>query len=745
MIAFKFMSGKPQKKLFLPFLFLITCFLRPPLLFAQTAEIHGKVVDENQQPLPAANVYLSGTVLGSATSSSGEFYIKNVPPGEFTLVITVIGYNQKNLKMRVEESRLYELGTIALNPSPLTGEQVVVTATKYWQNVQDVPVSMATLTRGELRSRNTITLDQALRYVSGVNMASNQVNIRGSSGYSMGTGSRVLFLLDGIPFLTGDTREINYETIPIYLVDHVEVLKGAGSALYGSSALGGVINIITHDIDQTPRYYAKVYAGMYAEPGHEEWKWTENDQYLSGASFSFSRRLGEVGSPSNWGKVGIQLGGARDVDDSYRQNNWRRRWSGSGKVQWDINSFQRLTIAGNYMTQKRGNFLFWRDLNHPLLAGPGQEDDWVESTRSYVTTHYRNILGENKYLTVRGIWFRNRFEDTVSEGGRNVSFSQNVNGELQYNTQLGTTLITTGFEGSAQMAESDLFGDHEGWGAAVYLQAEKKFNSRWQTTLGARMDYFDMSSMESGFSINPKFGLVYRPMAATAIRTSVGLGFRAPSMAEAFTSTVTSGVRVIPNLELKPEKSVYTELGWNQYLSRYLVADAAAFYSHFTDLIEGTFLESSEIQFQNITRARVLGVETNVNGRILNNFLNFSVGYTYVDSRDLDTDEYLNFRPRHLFQSNLAINWRFLRLSTDYRFVSRWDRIDEKFLIIVNNADKRVPIHVVDMQVIAKFHFTGIPFQSSFQINNLLDYNYVDMVGSLAPMRHYIVTLEVGL
>ena len=110
------------------------------------------------------------------------------------------------------------------------------------------------------------------------NMNSTQMNIRGSSGYSRGVGSRVLFLIDGIPILTGDTREVSYDVIPTYLIERVEIVKGAGSALYGSSALGGVVNMMTKEIDQLPHYYLKMYGGLHSQTAYPQWNWSDKSR-----------------------------------------------------------------------------------------------------------------------------------------------------------------------------------------------------------------------------------------------------------------------------------------------------------------------------------------------------------------------------------------------------------------------------------------------------------------------------------
>ena len=192
--------------------------LIPLLVYPQTGSIEGKVINETEQPIPGANVYLQGTILGAATSNEGTFTIENVPDGNFTLIVAVIGFETKKLDINILSSEHISIGIIQLKTVAMPGDPVVVTAGKYQQQKLDIPASLNTLSKAEIMGRNSITLDKALKYVPGVNMNAEQINIRGSSGYSYGVGSRVLFLLDGVPLLTGDTREINYETIPIYLI-----------------------------------------------------------------------------------------------------------------------------------------------------------------------------------------------------------------------------------------------------------------------------------------------------------------------------------------------------------------------------------------------------------------------------------------------------------------------------------------------------------------------------------------------
>ncbi len=697
--------------------------------------VSGRITDEAGQPLAGVSISVEETVLGAATDLDGNFIIDRLPPGPLTLRISMLGYRSKEVTVTPEKGETVNLGTIQLVESPVSGEAIVVTAAKYEQKMNEIPSSMSLIDRRELRLRNIVTLDQALAYVPGVNMNASQMNIRGSSGYSRGVGSRVLFLLDGIPIMTGDTREINFDVIPTYLVSRVEILKGAGSALYGSSALGGVVNIITHEIEHSPFYYLKVYGGMYSQPKYESWKYSDSRNYQRGISGFTGRKFGNTG---------IQAGGSFILDDGYRQNDRRERYTASAKFRWFISPYQEFYISGNYMKQDRKNFLYWRDLDHALQPPFDQIGDEVHSRRYYIAGQYRHLLGRYNFITAKFLWFRNRFQDNIAGNGGNRSTSGNLTGEVQYSTQLESTIITSGIEGIFNNAESNIFGEHSGVNYAAYFQIEFSPTERWKVIAGIRGDYFDVDSVESDVRVNPKAGVTYSIDPGTILRSSVGLGFRAPSLAEIFTSTVAGGFQVIPNTDLKPEKSRSFEAGINHRFSKHFSLDGAYFYNYFSELIEGQILESGKVQFRNITRASVQGTEFTVTGMMIPEHLTTGLSYTYVYARDLDTDQFLRFRPRHLFYWNNQLTLGKFQFFLDYRFIKKYDRIDEKFTLIIPDAEERVDAHIVDVRLAYPLQVSGIPFRLNFEISNAFQYYYVDLVGSLAPLRLFTLSLESG-
>lgn len=719
---------------------LTIALLLPVILTAQSSRIAGQLIDSEQQPLPGANIYLEGTILGSASGDEGRFVIANVPPGKFLLKISMIGHRQVDTLLTVGSGSEIDLGRIILPEIPLQSQPIVVTASKYEQNLQDVPLSIATVSAQEISFRNTRTVDEALRYVSGVSLNRDQVNIRGSNGYSHGVGSRVMLLIDGVPYITGDTQGITFSSIPVNRIDRIEVQKSAGSTLYGSNALGGVINILTKPISENRDMRIRVYGGLFDSPYHSQWEWSDKSRFSSGISAEYSQKSGPIG---------FRVSAARDENDSHRKNDWSRRYNLSAKVEYDLTPFDLLTISGNYTDQNHENFLYWKNLDNALLPADDQVGDLIKTQRYYLAPTYRKVFGPKQFLKISAIWYRSNVEDNIIPGG-NRSDSDFAYLEFQYNILLGRHFLTMGVTPTLSRVFSDMFGDRNAHTLAAYVQDEINLNSVWKLTAGIRYDYYQMRDLGSGNRFNPKLGLVYKSGESSAFRASLGSGYRAPSVAEAFTSTSAAGLVVIPNPDLKPESSVSGEVGWNRYFGTDAMADVALYYNYFWDMIEGRFISDpprfvNSIRFENITEARVYGVEVNLNWQVIHEKLLFHVGYTWNRSKDISTEKVLKYRPEHLLYTDARLRMGQWWLGADYRYISRHEEIDDAFARIISDAQERVPVHIVDVRVSREIFPESLNLNLSFEVKNLLQYNYVDLIGSVAPIRQFLLSAEINL
>ncbi|HEY6906154.1 MAG TPA: TonB-dependent receptor plug domain-containing protein, partial [Ignavibacteriaceae bacterium] len=249
-------------------------------LSAQSYTISGKITDTEKVPLSGVNIVVTGTGLGTYSDAEGYYKIDKIPSGNYNLKFSAVGYENVLRDITLKDGPV--ILNIIMIPKAIQTDQVIVTAGKRQQYLSDLPVSADVIQSDEFSKKNLSNLENALRYVPGVNMTEDQISIRGSSGYSRGAGSRVLLALDGIPFYTGDTGETIWEMIPTPVIQRVEIIKGAASSLYGSTAIGGVVNVITSDIPEKPATFFNSFIGVYSRPSYDGWKWSDENRYFNG-------------------------------------------------------------------------------------------------------------------------------------------------------------------------------------------------------------------------------------------------------------------------------------------------------------------------------------------------------------------------------------------------------------------------------------------------------------------------------
>jgi outer membrane receptor for ferrienterochelin and colicins len=719
------------------FIYIIpVCILHVASAQQNVGSITGTVSDsKTQELLTGVNVLLRGSVRGTTTDANGRFQLKRIPVGTCDLTLSLVGYTTQTVRQITIQPDTESHIDISLVQAALQTEQVVITASRREQSLKEVPVSVSTVTSKMISDHVSVTLDDALRYVPGVNMMMDQVNIRGSSGYSRGVGSRVLILIDGLPFITGDTGEINWEAFPTFQIDRIEVVKGAGSALYGSSALGGVINIITKEISETPALRFRLFSGIYDRPSYSEWDWSLNRRFNTGGFVSYSNRIGSFGYLVNLSRI---------VDDSYRLNDVYHRWGLYTKLSYNFTESQSGMLTTNIQWRKHGNFFWWKNLDEATRPANSQLSGEVNSTRGNVSMAYKNIISDKFWYSLKAIYYGNFWQDDSAGHVNNTAASHFSQIETQATYAFSPILILTlGVAGNYDYVYSDIFGSHPGIGASLYYQYELTPAKSIKFTAGFRYDWqriwkevFSSAAAPSPSQINPKIGLVFSPNPKTTLRTSYGKGFRYPSMSELFTSVTTgvSQVKIVPNDSLKPEESVSFEIGGSQLIGERVHLDIEG----------GVDPERLEIKFSNVTRARIRGFELGLKAEPLSRLLTTDLSYTYIDPMDLHQNTVLKFRPRHLFYASLNATYRQLQIGLDFRYVSRVEAIDENLVLLapIINGEQRVACKVIDARASYNLIELGLPLSVGLSVKNLTNYYYVELLGNLAPLRTYYLSIE---
>jgi iron complex outermembrane receptor protein len=716
--------------------YILFSFIPFNVLLSQVYNVTGRITDSTDSPLPGVNVIILGTNFGSASDINGDYKILNLKSGIYKIEFSAIGYKSYGIDSLVIKNKSVVLNVV-LQKSIIQTEEVLVTAGKYEQKLSEIPVTVQIISGRELQ-KNYFNIDDALRYVPGINMAEDQISIRGSSGYSKGAGTRVLITIDGVPFYTGDTGEIIWEQIPITDIERIEVLKGPASSLYGSTAIGGVINIITKKVARQAITSVQAYGGFYDKPAHDEWKWDSGTRTFYETAITHSNSIDNFGYSFSFKKLD---------DDSYRKDDFKKRLLGYAKLDYNLSDVSSVSLLADFLHMNRGNFLYWKDSHNALIQNEVDQNKRVESNRLFLSLIYKQGLSENISGELKSSYYYSKFD------GRGVVLTSSVanllRNEILMNFKLPENIVLiSGLEVSYANITSNMFSNPNFFTTALYSQAEYKGIKNFVATFGFRYDYIKIDSLLGANAYTPKLGLNYSFASNLIWRGSFGTGFRAPTPAEVFTtSDVGMGITVEENKNLKPETSISFETGVRFIPSRNLNFDLALFHTSYDNFIQPEFTSGSTIQFVNIVKARIQGIEFVSDISIIPNELEFSVGYTFMDTKDLNLNKPLKYRPRHLLYLSAEYKPQPFEFKADFRFLSRVQEIDDQIveLGLVPDGELRVPIYVLDLRAGYNFSLGTYPLNLYVSGKNFLNYNYVEFLGNLRPIRNYSLGLNLYL
>ncbi|MCB9208578.1 MAG: TonB-dependent receptor [Ignavibacteriales bacterium] len=708
-------------------------FIWSAAIYSQNGEIHGTVKDESGLAIIGANVIVENTLIGTATDSKGNFKILKLKKGNYIVSVSMIGYSKVTSEIITLDENVKEIDFV-LTPLSYTIDQLIITANKYAKDIRELAASSYILDQKIFSEKNFLQIDDALRYVPGITMTDDQISIRGSSGYSRGAGTRVLVAMDGIPIYTPDSGDIVWELVPVNEIGRVEIIKGSASSLYGSSAIGGVVNIISKEISSNPVTFVKIQNGIYDTPSFDEWKWTDKLLSFNSQTISHSR---------SFDKLSLSGSITRFEDYSYRKNDYQLRFGGFLKSNYQFSESTSLSLIGTGYTRDRRTFIYWKDLNNALSPADTDIGQSTNSDRTIVGLNFNHKFSDAFSLSILPNAYISYWTDDSET--KNSSDSKMYRTEIRSNYSPDQYFnLVSGFEFQYNNVSSNIFGTRNSNSFGAYSQADYKLFEKLNLSFGLRYDFNKLADLESTNSVSPKLGINYKVNEFTTLRGLASKGFRAPTLAEAFTSTTTSGVTVKPNPNILPETSYSFELGINHIFSQNFMADLSIFNNEYYDMIEPGFDPADgQLFFNNVTRARIQGIDFNSTISIFSN-LNLKMGYIYLWARDIENKLTLKYRPKHSAVFAIDFDYDLFEAGIDFRYLSRVENIDFELvdLGIVPDGDKRVEIYVVDLNAGINLFSLNLPFRIFFNLTNLLNYNYVELIGNIAPIRNYSLNIE---
>ena len=773
--------------------FLVLFFVSLSSICFSQQGVKGNVIDVNTgEALIAASVAINGS--GTFTEVDGSYKIE-LEAGTYSIKVSYIGYEDFIRQVEVKNN-VFSQEDFELKSSQLLLETATITGSKFERSIAEAPVSITVLSPDLIASNNTTSIDKIIDKVPGVQMIDGQANIRGGSGFSYGAGSRVMLLIDEIPGLQVDGGLANWGDIPVENISQVEVIKGASSVLYGSSAMNGIIHVRTGYATSDPVTKLNVSYNTFSSPADPKKQWWDespNNIILSGVH------------KQKFGKLDVVVNGfyndeskiyAQDSNSSGEENvpMYSQKFRTGVKLRYRFSDRLNISLNTNYTRDVSNTPFLWKNPvsgAYQTFSGAFTEGVKTRFFTDPVLKYYDRKGGKHQLLT--RLYYTNNDQNNNQS---NKSLSQYIEYQYQKDLKELGLLATTGI--STQLANSDsaLFGDttFSSRNIAAYAQIEKDFFEDLHVLLGVRLENNVQISPEEflgviipdGKDVDTKFisrgAMNYKVAKASFLRGSIGQGYRYPTITERFITTSFGGINIFSNPNLEPETGWSAEFGVKQGFKLGAVngfLDAAAFWNQYDNMMEFTFVSTPEgagFRSENVGDIDIKGFELSAAGTtsISKLGVNFLAGYTFVNPvyRNFDGNEalqnslsssvelvdgvlmsrdpvnILKYRSQHNFKSDIEFSFKNIRLGANYSVVSKVDNID---LLLANFASIREYRSInnegyalLDGRVSYEYTLkASIKTRLSFIGKNLLNEEYTLRPGLLEAPRNFAIRLDV--
>ena len=722
--------------------FLFFLLLTSAPLFGQIT-ISGKITDQKSNELLIGAIVKIGEA-GAVTDENGAFSILMQKGGNYEATASIVGYDSQAKKITLTEGSNLTLD-FALSEGNLLLSAATVTAGKFEKSLGEVTVSLDVISPKLIENVNTKNVADVLQKVPGVNIIDGQANIRGGSGWSYGAGSRVLLLIDDIPALQADAGFPNWRDVAVENIEQIEVVKGAASALYGSSAMNGIINIRTGFAKSEPETKFATFATAYLPPKDKAKHWWSEARgggqpYEAGASLLHKQKFGKfdfAGSLYYYNQ------------SSFQKNCYQKYGRFSASTRYRITDRLSVGVNWNYNKGASNDFFYFGGATD--LAYVGAPAAYTRSSKQrYTIDPYLNYYDKkgNRHKVLSRIY---SVDNGVNNGQGNKSLL--LYGEYQFQRKFDNELVlTAGLVGIGTNISAQLYGnqDYTSNNGAMYAQIDKKIG-RLNLSGGVRYERNTIYAPDTVFftakykEATPNQGVLteakpvfriggnYQVGKQTFMRANWGQGYRFPTVAEMFINTSAGGLLILPNPKLTSETGWSSEIGVKHGFKIdgfQGFVDVAAFWTEYRKMMEFLFAGDLNLglgfQSRNVGNTRIKGFEASVTGQGKIGNLNAStlVGYTYINPVFVDFDakkdtlsgtanyNVLKYRYRHNVKFDFEVGSPKLSVGVAVLYNSRMESVDRALDILGGLVNSYIKVYreahntgfkTVDVRVAYKF------------------------------------------
>ena len=680
--------------------FIIILIFSNPIITLSQNIIKGRVIDlKSQQGIENVNIYINDQKNGTASSKDG-YFILNVDSSNdmSTISIKHVAFKSKTIVL----SELKKNTLIELEENFFQMNEIVVTGTRSNKIKNNAPIYTELISKKQITDSGELNVAEFLSNFSGINIESGVDN---SSNINLnGIDSKyILILLDGQTIIGKFNNRVSLDQIPTKNLEKIEIIKGPGSSLYGSEAMGGVINLITD------KKFSNTFFGYSLGYNDSEKKIISNG-LNNGSGFiniNIQNKISNLTSNFNFNTDLIKIDNdlmLEDKDKIYKN-------SGTLILKYEFNKKNEISLSSNVFKQQEiGETILMKTESQILRYNFNLEHNYSFKKKWFLK---QNIIRQNyeRSFNQDRPWGEKVKDDLTTDNNIEYNFmfsKKNQNNEINF-----------GFETSKAIYASNRLENNlqQIYQNSIFGQLEKNFNNNFKIIYGNRIDsYYDYKNV-----LSPRLGLFIPIRENLRFRASWGKGFRAPSFIERFINWyhVQVGYTVLGNPELKPEISSGSSFEFEYYKSLNYEFGLRIYQTIFHNLIQSYSIDSGLFTYVNISKANFNGVEVRGKFNSNKNIL-VSWGLNFVDNKNEKNELIPNTNP---MSGNL--NFSFNAKKNIYGFNIKWigkyipykyDISEQSFL----KSENKLP-----NQFLIKINYKYLINENlkiSFGIRNLFDY-----------------------
>jgi len=617
-------------------------FLMPQAL----GKIKGTITS-NGQVLPFVTVGLKNTTYGTVSNTNGYFEINNIPAGTYEIMVSTIGYEKQSKKFVISESLLEVMLSFDLKEIQTNLNEVVVSGTMKEISKTESPVPVEVYTPTLFKKNPTPNIFDALQNVNGVRPQLNcnvcntgDIHINGLEGpYTM-------IMIDGMPIVSGLSTVYGLSGIPNSLVERIEIVKGPASSLYGSEAVGGLINIITKKTANADKLSLDLMATSYQEYNLD-----------AGVKYQPSKKVNAL--------LGINYFNYQNpVDhnqDGFTDVTLQHRFSFFNKLNFERKNNREASIALRYFYEDRwGGQMKW---NKQWRGTDSIYGESIFTGRYEVIAKYQLPLKERVFYNISfNNHDQNSYYGTVKFNAQQKILFNQLYWEKEFEKQsmlLGLAYRYTWYDDNTLITQTNDSVNPKNKPnnvalPGIFIQDEIKFNCNHKILLGFRYDYNQLH----GNIYTPRFAYKWTINSKNILRFNSGTGYRVANVFSEDHAALTGSRDVIIVSDLKPEQSINANLNYvtKFYKEKFNFGiDISAFYTRFSNRIIADYdTDPNKIYFNNLNGYAISqGINFNLDIELLKIPLKILLGGTFMDNYKVEK----GIRSSQVLTENYTSTW----------------------------------------------------------------------------------------